>query len=279
MTGPYVVSAADTAAALGSGDVTVLATPRLVAWLEAATVEACRDLPDGSTSVGTRVDIEHLLASPLGAAVTTQARIAHRDGRLLRFEVTAFHDIGDGPVLVAQGTVTRVVVDRERFAQRSAATLVIRTSLPSEWDEAGDLCATAYAAGYGLSGDEDGYVDVLRDAAGRAAHADVLVALDEGRLAGTVTILRPGERMSELAEAGEVEFRFMAVAPEAWGRGIGRALVEAVLARAGGAPVVCSVIEGNEPAARLYASCGFAPVPARDWRPVPEVLLRAYRHP
>ena len=277
MTGPYVVSAADTAAALGSGDVTVLATPRLVAWLEAATVEASRDLPDDSTSVGTRVDIEHLLATPLGAAVTTRARLIHRDGRLLRFEVTAFHDIGEGPVLVAQGTVTRVVVDRQRFLERTSPPRVIRAAVPAEWDEIGELCAAAYAAGHGLADDEDGYLDVLRDVAGRAVHAETLVAREGDHLVGTVTILRPGQPMAEVAEEGEVEFRFMAVAPEWWGCGLGRALVEAVIARAEGAPVVCCVIEGNEPAASLYRSFGFAQVPDRDREPAPGIVLRAYR--
>lgn len=277
MTGPFVVGGADTAAALGSGDVPVLATPRIIAWLEAATVEESGDLPDGATSVGTRVDIEHLLATPLGAAVTTRARLVHRDGRLLRFEVTAFHDIGEGPVLVAQGTVTRVVVDRERFLERTSPPRVIRAAVPAEWDEIGELCATAYAAGHGLADDEDGYLDVLRDVAGRAVHAETLVAREGDQLVGTVTIMRSGQPMSELAEEGEVEFRFMAVAPDAWGRGLGRALVEAVIARAGGAPVVCSVIEGNEPAASLYRACGFTHVPDRDREPVPGIVLRGYR--
>lgn len=277
MTGPFVVGLIDTAAALGSGDVPVLATPRIIAWLEAATVEACEDLTDGATSVGTRVDIEHLLATPLGAAVTTRARLAHRDGRLLRFEVTAFHDVGEGPVLVAQGTVTRVVVDRERFVARTSLPQLIRMAVPAEWEEIGELCATAYSAGYGLADDEDGYLDVLRDVSGRAVHGEVLVAREGERLVGTVTILRPGEPMSELAEEGEVEFRFMAIDPAAWGRGLGRALVEEVISRSGGAPVVCSVIEGNEPAAALYRSCGFQAAPTRDREPAPGIVLRAYR--
>ncbi|MGA0092648.1 MAG: thioesterase family protein, partial [Candidatus Nanopelagicales bacterium] len=65
----FAVSAADTATALGSGDVPVLATPRLIAWLEAATVDACPPLGSDETSVGTRVEVEHLAASPVGASV------------------------------------------------------------------------------------------------------------------------------------------------------------------------------------------------------------------
>ena len=109
----FVVSEADTAVALGSGDVPVLATPRLLAWLEAATVAAAADVVGpGETSVGTRVELEHLAATAVGVTVHVVADVAHRDGRLLRFTVAA-HDGDDR--LLASGTVTRVVVDRARF--------------------------------------------------------------------------------------------------------------------------------------------------------------------
>jgi predicted thioesterase len=114
-----VVGPDDTASAVGSGDVPVLATPRLLAWLEAATVAALAEaLPAGSTSVGTRVEVEHLAASAVGAGVRLTASLAHVDGRLLRFEVAAEEERADGPVVVATGRVTRVVVDRERFLSR-----------------------------------------------------------------------------------------------------------------------------------------------------------------
>jgi predicted thioesterase len=105
----------DTAAALGSGDLPVLATPRVLAWCEAATCAAVR-LPDERTSVGTRVQLEHVGASPVGAAVRVTATVGYVDGRLLRFDVVAEH-VADGKV-VATGEVTRVVVDRERFLDR-----------------------------------------------------------------------------------------------------------------------------------------------------------------
>jgi len=114
------VGADDTALALGSGDVEVLATPRIIAWLEAATVAALDGaLPDGATSVGTRIDVDHRAATPVGGVVTATASLSHVDGRLLRFEVAAEHRLGDAdPVLVATGQVTRVVVDRTRFLSR-----------------------------------------------------------------------------------------------------------------------------------------------------------------
>ena len=79
---------ADTAAALGSGSLPVLGTPRLLAWCEAATCAAIDPtLPAGSTSVGTRVELEHRAASPVGAEVQVTASASYVDGRLHRFTV------------------------------------------------------------------------------------------------------------------------------------------------------------------------------------------------
>jgi predicted thioesterase len=114
----HVVGPDDTAAAFGSGNVDVLATPRLLALMEAATVEAgASELSRGQTSVGTRVQIEHMRPSAVGAEVTVHARLAAVDGRQMRFEVTAEH--ADG-TLVASGQVTRAVVDADTFMSRAA---------------------------------------------------------------------------------------------------------------------------------------------------------------
>ena len=110
----HTVEDGDTAIALGSGDLPVLGTPRLLAWCEEATCAAL-DLDGKSSSVGTRVDIEHLAASAVGTVVTATATVIHADGRLRRFQVTA-HD-GSGQ-LIGTGEVRRVVVDRERFMAR-----------------------------------------------------------------------------------------------------------------------------------------------------------------
>jgi len=113
----FTVTNADTAAALGSGSLPVLGTPRLLAWCEAATCAAIEEsLAAGATSVGTRVQIEHLVASPVGAEVEVTASTAYVDGRLHRFAVAARHT-SDGKV-VGSGEVTRVVVDAERFLSR-----------------------------------------------------------------------------------------------------------------------------------------------------------------
>jgi fluoroacetyl-CoA thioesterase len=113
----FTVTDRDTATALGSGSLPVLATPRLLAWCEAATcAEIEGALGPGETSVGTRVQLEHLAASPVGAELEVSATTAYVDGRLHRFSVAARH-VADGRV-VASGEVTRVVVDAVRFLGR-----------------------------------------------------------------------------------------------------------------------------------------------------------------
>jgi fluoroacetyl-CoA thioesterase len=110
------VTELDTARALGSGDLAVLGTPRLVAWLEAATCAAVDDvLGADETTVGTRVAVEHLKPTPVGGEVVTTATVHHVDGRLLRFDVVAEQDDG---VVVGYGEITRVRVDRARFLAR-----------------------------------------------------------------------------------------------------------------------------------------------------------------
>ena len=116
----FTVTDEDTALALGSGGLPVLATPRLLAWCEAATcVVVDRSAGDGRTSVGTRVQLEHVAASPVGAEVAVTATPAYVDGRLWRLAVVAEHTTAAGEErVVAHGEVTRVVVDRDRFLSR-----------------------------------------------------------------------------------------------------------------------------------------------------------------
>jgi fluoroacetyl-CoA thioesterase len=116
----FTVTDGDTALALGSGTLPVLGTPRLLAWLEAATCAAVQDaLSQGATSVGTRVELAHSGASAVGQELEVTASSSYVDGRLHRFTVAATHlgGRGDGKV-VATGEITRVVVDAERFLGR-----------------------------------------------------------------------------------------------------------------------------------------------------------------
>lgn len=110
----FEVTDRDTAMALGSGDVPVLATPRLVAWMEAATVQcAARFVNAGQTTVGTAVRIDHRRATPIGGSVDVTAEIqSSPSGRRLTFAVHAIDGSGE---LVATGEIDRVIVDRERF--------------------------------------------------------------------------------------------------------------------------------------------------------------------
>ncbi|WP_341716713.1 hotdog domain-containing protein [Micromonospora sp. FIMYZ51] len=110
------VTDADTAQAVGSGDVPVLGTPRVLALAEAATVAAtARELPSGSTTVGTRVELHHLAPTPVGRTVAAQARLVTVDRRRLVFEIT----VTEGEQTVATGEVERVLVDRHRFVERA----------------------------------------------------------------------------------------------------------------------------------------------------------------
>lgn len=110
-----VVTEADTARSLGSGEVDVLGTPRIVALCEEATCVALHDvLGPNCTSVGMRVQVDHLQPTKVGDQVMAEAVLERIEGRRLMFNVTASDPRG----LVAAGKVTRVVVDRDRFMDK-----------------------------------------------------------------------------------------------------------------------------------------------------------------
>jgi predicted thioesterase len=113
----HTVADQDTAVALGSGDVPVLATPRVLALAERATVAAVAGaIGPGATTVGVRVELEHLAASVVGATVRVSAELERVDGRVLEFAV----ELRDGARLAARGHVTRVLVDRDAFLATAA---------------------------------------------------------------------------------------------------------------------------------------------------------------
>jgi fluoroacetyl-CoA thioesterase len=111
-----VVGEADTATALGTGDVAVLATPRVVALCEKATVAALGDsLDSGQTSVGFRVEVSHLVPVAVGTAIVASASLERIEGKRLVFNVNITAKCG----LVAAGRVTRVLVDRSSFLEKA----------------------------------------------------------------------------------------------------------------------------------------------------------------
>jgi predicted thioesterase len=111
-----VVDEGDTALALRSGDVPVLATPRVISLAEEATVRALDDvLPEGRTTVGYQVQLAHLTPTPIGGTVVAEATLEQVEGRRLTFRVS----VNDARGLVAAGRITRVIVERARFLERS----------------------------------------------------------------------------------------------------------------------------------------------------------------
>ena len=110
-----VVERAHLANEIGLGSVEVLATPMMIALMEAAAVEAVQEyLPEGWTTVGTSVDVEHLRPSPLGDAVTAKAILVKREGRKLDFSVSA----ADSSGIIGQGNHKRFIVDRGVFMEK-----------------------------------------------------------------------------------------------------------------------------------------------------------------
>ena len=163
------------------------------------------------------------------------------------------------------------------------SAIVVRPARPEDLDVIGRLCVDAYVQAGQLDDDSShGYSRVLSDARARFRDAVLLVAARDDVVVGTVTICPPGSPFREIAGEGEVEFRFLAVAPAAWGCGVGVALVEhcRAYARAAGADeLVIGVRDTNVSAMALYERCGFTRTPARDFEPVPGVRLLGFRRP
>ncbi len=160
--------------------------------------------------------------------------------------------------------------------------IVIRPAREEEFSAVGELTARAYLDDGLLTFAEcDPYLDRLRDAGDRAAHAELLVAVDAAadEVLGSVTYAAPGSRYAEVAGAGEGEFRMLAVASAARRRGVAEALVRACLDRArrsGLERVVISSQQAMTTAHRLYGRLGFTRVPERDWEPIPGTALWAF---
>jgi predicted thioesterase len=110
-----LVEPAVTAKYIGSGDLEVLATPMMIALMEAASLDAVQShLPDGWTTVGTKVEVDHIRATPEGDVVKAEAVLVKQEGRLLTFSVHAHDSKG----AVGQGRHQRVIVDRKKFVQK-----------------------------------------------------------------------------------------------------------------------------------------------------------------
>lgn len=111
-----VVAATDSAVAMRSGEVPVLATPRVIALCEEASIHALRgQLGPGETTVGMRVQVDHLAPTKIGSSVRAEATLERVEGRRLTFTVS----VTDAAGLVAAGRVTRVIVEVDRFLEKA----------------------------------------------------------------------------------------------------------------------------------------------------------------
>lgn len=154
----------------------------------------------------------------------------------------------------------------------------IRPVRPDEYARAGQVTVAAYRA---LEADlEEEYAKELEAVAERVAGAEVLVAVD-GDLVGCITFVPDATSpMAEGVAADEAAIRMLAVDPGAQGRGVGAALVDACVERArkaGRAGLFLHSTPWMPAAHRLYLRSGFVRVPERDWLPIPEVPLLAFR--
>lgn len=114
-TSTTTVNNLNTAIALGSGDMPVLATPAMLALMEnAAMLAVSPELTEGSTTVGGHIEVSHLKPSPIGMEVSATATLYKVDGRKLYFKVVAQH----GDTVIGEGTHIRFIVDRERFMSK-----------------------------------------------------------------------------------------------------------------------------------------------------------------
>ena len=110
----------DTAKVFGSGTLPVLATPRMIALMEEASYKCVADeLDEGSSTVGTCLDVKHLAATPVGMKVKVESTLTEVDGRRLVFNVKAYDEAG----LIGEGKHERFVVFSEKFVAKTYAKL------------------------------------------------------------------------------------------------------------------------------------------------------------
>jgi ribosomal protein S18 acetylase RimI-like enzyme len=157
------------------------------------------------------------------------------------------------------------------------SAVLVRDARPDELAEIGDMRVAAYQAD-GFLSPTSRYAPTLR-ALGTGGEGDVLVAVADGRLAGTVMLQLTAHQSPLVTRPDEAEVRALAVAPAARRQGTGRALLAAVIARAAQRGirhlVLCTEVEMLA-AQRLYETAGFRRLADRDWSPAPGMTLIAY---
>lgn len=115
-----LVEREDTAREVGSGDLLVYATPCMVALMEGAACEAIAGaLGENQTTVGTAMNMEHISATPVGLEVRAEAEVTSLEGKVITFAVHAYDEAGE----IGRGTHTRVIVDTQKFLDKTYAKL------------------------------------------------------------------------------------------------------------------------------------------------------------
>ena len=115
-----LVTEKNIASALGSGGLAVYATPCMITLMEYCAMESVKQLlPAGSSTVGTRIDIKHLSATPVGMTVRCETELIEIDRRRLVFACKAYDDAG----LVGEGTQERFIVNNAKFMEKTQEKL------------------------------------------------------------------------------------------------------------------------------------------------------------
>ena len=115
-----LVTENDSAKVVGSGDLMVFATPKMIALIEKTAAESVKPhLEEGTTSVGTKLDVDHVAATPIGMKVRCESELIEIDGRKLVFNVEAYDEAG----LIGKGRHERFIVQSEKFMARTNAKL------------------------------------------------------------------------------------------------------------------------------------------------------------
>lgn len=118
--GEILVTEENTAEALGSGSLAVLATPAMIALMEkTARLSVAPYLEDGQSTVGTLINVKHLSASPVGAKVTCRTELVDIDRRRLVFHVECHDDAG----LIGEGEHERFIIDEARFMSKAMSKI------------------------------------------------------------------------------------------------------------------------------------------------------------
>lgn len=158
--------------------------------------------------------------------------------------------------------------------------LVVREARPDEWAVAGAVVEAAYRADPLYAGGDDDYLRHLADVADRARTCRILVAVEGGVISGCLTLVPgPESPYAETEGPGEAGIRMLGVDPGWQGRGVARALMDAAAdtARGWGRRRLTLVVRaGNGRAQRLYEGLGYRRAPARDFEPIPGILLEGY---